>query len=119
MSTLNELEQLIKNRSSQGDCAQECFAALSAKQIRIVGDRPARVSVSYVQRTFGIRQQITEAAGIPTCGFEGTLKNLANLHDNDKLVFWALTAPDRVFDIFVSESTGELVGCIRVMLRDL
>src|SRR4051794_28184815 len=116
MNKFTEVKKLIAGPQGWGGCVQECQEALATDEVKEITG-PTQTLVHLVRSTYGARQIITRENGLPTCGFEETLGSLSALPAQEPLTMWAVDTPDRFFVLFASESTGDLIGCIRVTSR--
>ena len=118
MFTLEEITPLVESKRLETDCLQECYDALTTQQITTLSNRAGSYSAHGAFQIWKIRQWTTQRANIPTCGFEETLRNLSLRPPEERIAGWAFKTADRAFLLFISIPTNDLVGCIRVMLRD-
>ena len=115
MNPLEELKQVIAAHASDWDCLQECYGALTSGSV--VRNYTHNISVQDALGTYQGRAWTTRRAGLATCGFERTIRNLASRRPDEVLIGDALNTADKLFVLFRSLSTGELIGCIRVTDR--
>jgi hypothetical protein len=108
---------LLVDEDQLDACFKECRTAIREKAVLSVIGGETEGTVERALKTLTIRQWTTQQGGASTCGFEETLKSLADLPQDEILSSWTLMASDRFFVLFSLKGTGKLVGCIRVIKR--
>jgi hypothetical protein len=115
MMTFNEV--VLTLRDSNSETVSALRRALEAGDVSPVRPGPGREAAGTLRGTFKVREKTSEAAGITRFGFDGALRGLERLDQEELVLVYHFSGNADVFTLFIREADRSLIGCIQVDRR--
>src|SRR5688500_640609 len=112
MMTFRELRDLVGQEQSKGLSFQECHDALNEQEYEELG--PGSLAAGEAIQIFRLRRDTARRAQKDVAGLDEAINALERLSPDDKILLFHFSGREMVFSVFVSEKSGELLGCVRV-----